>query len=197
MKKLVLLAIIAMALLMASPLYAIDSTKHIRIYADQGHSAGYLVNEGLKAVFDADGKQMISTTNRFQLQRKVMSVPVVLATASATTAWTQLFTVSTGQTITVEEILLSAHTEVIGSNDSAWSSIVYYTGSPTSGLDTVVATFNSDSDSATYADTILTLTMIDSVFTAGDIVSFYQDNVDGAATAGVGAAITIKFRLDE
>lgn len=164
-----------------------DDTYRPGWYDDKGFTASDMV----QFVIDS------STTAGSQIKRETMTVPVVLATASATTAWTQLFTVPTGQTITIEEILLSAHTEVIGSNDSAWSSIVYYTGSPTSGLDTVVATFNSDSDSATYADTILTLTMIDSVFTAGDIVSFYQNNVNGAATAGVGAAITLLFRRDE
>lgn len=197
LKKLVLLAIVAMVLLMASPLYAIDSTKHIRIYADQGYSAGYLVNEGLKAVFDADGNQMISTTTRFQLQRKTMTIPVTMASAGEDTVWTQLFTVPTGQTITVEEIRLAAHTEVSGNNDSSWSSILYYTGSATSALDTAVAQFPTDADSAAYADTTLALTLVDSIFTAGDIVTFWQMNLEGAGTGGEGAAISIKYRMDE
>ena len=177
--------------------HAIDSTKHIRKYSDQGRSAGYVVNQGLNAVFDADDTKGITTTNRYQLQREVITVPVTMLSAGEDTVWTQLLTVPTGQTITIEEIRLAAHTEVAGSNDSSWSSILYYTGAATSVLDTAVAQFPTDADSAAYGDTVLSLTLVDSVFTAGDIITFWQMNLKGAATGGEGAAITILYRRDE
>ena len=177
--------------------WAVDATAHIRAYADQGRTAGYVTNIGLTAVLDADGNYGISTDVRYQLQRKTVTVPVTMLSAGEDTVWTQLMTVPTGQTITIEEIRLAAHTEVSGTDDSSWSEILYYTGSATSALDTVVARFPTDADSADYADTTLSLTLIDSVFTAGDILTFWQINLKGAATGGEGAAISIRYRLDE
>lgn len=198
MKKLVLLAIVAMVLLMASPLYAIDSTFHIRTYSDQGHSAGYIVNQGLQAVLDADGNYGITTTFRYQLQRKVMHVPLSTTAAGVDTLVDQLFAVSSGQTITIEEINLSAHTEIDEATDTLHIQIVRFLGTAKGTMDTVVASLVVDDDSSTvYADTIFTMTLVDSVFTAGDILQAWLMAPGGAISGGDGAGLTIKYRLDE
>lgn len=198
MKKLVLLAIIAMALLMTSPLYAIDSTFHIRTYSDQGHSAGYIVNQGLQAVFDADGNYGITTTNKFQLQRKVIVTPLTSTTAGVDTTVDQILTVPSGQTITIEEINLSANVELDEATDSLHLQIVRYSGTAKATMDTVVAPIVVDNDSTNvYADTIFTLTLVDSVFTAGDILYAQLLAPGGAISAGEAVALTTKYRLDE
>lgn len=196
MKKLILgilTVVVASGILMAT-----DSSKRIAELSSQGFSAGYLVNNGMTALLAADGTAGIDTANRYQLQRKSMTVPITLASAGEDTVWTQLFTVPAGMTFYLEEILLSAHTEVSGTNDSSWGQILYYNmSSGASVLDTLVARFANDADSATYNDTTLSLTIVDATITAGDIVTFWQDNQKGAATGGEGAAITIRYRQDE
>jgi hypothetical protein len=193
MKKYIMFALLMMV---GTPLLlAVDSTYHIRVYSDQGRSAGYTVNEGLTSVLDADGNYGISTANRYQLARRVKSVPVTLATAGEDTTWTQLLTVPAGQTITITEILLSAHTELSGNNDSCWASVLYEHDDNT--LDTCVAMFPTDADSIAYDDTVYTLTLVDSVFTAGEILTLWNITLENAATGGEGAAITIEYLLDE
>lgn len=172
---------------MAFLMIAADNTYRPGWYDDKGFTASDMV----QFVIDS------STTAGDQIKRFTVTVPVTMLSAGEDTVWTQLFTVPTGQTITIEEVRLSAHTELSGTNDSTWASLLYYTGSPTSALDTMVAMFPTDADSAAYDDTTLTLILVDSVFTAGDIVTFWAINLKGAATGGEGAAISILGRLDE
>lgn len=166
---------------------AADNTYRPGYYDDLGFTASDMV----QFVIDS------STTAGDQIKRETVTVPITMASSGEDTVWTQLLTVPTSQTITVEEIRLASHTEVSVTNDSAWSSILYYTGSTTSALDTAVAQFPTDADSAAYADTVLSLTLVDSVFTAGDIITFWQMNLSAAGTGGEGAAVTILFRRDE
>jgi hypothetical protein len=197
MKKWILPAIL-IAVVGAVTLYAVDATYHLRTYADQGRSAGYVVNEGLTSVLDADGNYGISTANRYQLERRTMTIPIGTTDAGVDTVWTQLFTVPAGQTITVTEMVLSAHTEGDEATDTLHCSVLYYSGTAKATLDTAVAQFCVDNDSTiVYADTIYTMTLVDSVFTAGDIVSCWWMGPGGAMTEGEGAAITIEYLLDE
>ena len=101
-------------------------------------------------------------------------------------------------TYTVESIALSAHVEIDEATDTLHLQIAYYDGTAKATLDTVVAKFCIDNDSAiVYADTIYTMTLLDTIFTAGDIVTSWLMAPGGAISAGDGAAITIKYREDE
>lgn len=196
--KLAMLAVIVSFIGQSAYVWAVDATAHIRTYADQGRSAGYVTNVGLTAVLDADGNYGISTDVRFQLQRKVMHVPLTTTSAGVDTLVDQLFAVPSGQTITIEEINLSAHTEIDEATDSLHIQIVRYLGTAKGTQDTIVAPLVVDNDSLTvYADTIFTMTLLDSVFTAGDIVQAWLMAPGGAISGGDGAGLTIKYRLDE
>ena len=196
--KLTMIAVIVSVIGHSAYVWATDATAHIRSYADQGRSAGYVVNVGLTAVLDADGNYGITTTNRFQLQRKVMVVPLTSTTAGVDTTVDQVFTVASGQTITIEEINLSANVELDEATDSLHLQIVRYLGTAKATMDTIVAPVVVDNDSTNvYADTIFTLTLVDSVFTAGDIVYAQLLAPGGAISAGEAVALNIKYRLDE
>ncbi len=197
MKKLLLIGI-AVAVLSIGIVYATDNTKHIRKYSDQGRSAGYVVNQGLTAVLDADGDQGILTTNRYQLQRKVLVTPLTATSAGVDTVVDQMLTVPSGQTITIEEINLSANVEMNEATDSLYLQIIRFSGSAKATFDTIVASVDvDDGGSAVYADTIFTLTLIDSVLTAGDILYANLMAPGGAISAGEAVALTMKYRLDE
>lgn len=178
--------------------WAVDATAHIRAYADQGRTAGYVTNVGLTAVLDADGNYGITTDVRYQLQRKVMVTPLTSTTVGVDTTVDQMFTVSSGQTITIEEINLSANVELDEATDSLHLQIVRYSGTAKATMDTIVVPIVVDNDSTNvYADTIFTLTLVDSVFTAGDIVYAQLLAPGGAISAGEAVALTTKYRLDE
>ena len=151
---------------------------------------GWTASEMLQIVVDS------STTVGYELKRDVMSPQITMASTGEDTVWSQLFTVPAGQTITVEEMILSARIEASGTNDSCWGSILYYQADG-STLDTAVARFPVDADSLAYDDTVYTMTLVDTVFTGGMIVTWWQENQKGAVTGGDGAAVTIKYRLSE
>lgn len=151
---------------------------------------GWTASEMVQIVIDS------STTIGYEIKRDVMTAQITMASTGEDTVWSQLFTVPAGQTITVEEMNLSAHIEAVGTNDSCWGSILYYQADG-STLDTAVARFPVDGDSLAYDDTVYTMTLVDSVFTGGMIVTWWQENQKGAVTGGDGAAVTIKYRLSE
>lgn len=160
--------------------------EHVNYYATYGWTA----SEMMQIVVDS------STTIGYEIKRDVMTAQITMASAGEDTVWSQLFSVPTGQTITVEQMDLSAHIEASGTNDSCWGSILYYQADGTT-LDTAVARFAVDADSLAYDDTVYTMTLVDSVFTAGMIITWWQENQKGAVTGGEGAAVTIKYRLSE
>jgi hypothetical protein len=101
-------------------------------------------------------------------------------------------------TMTIEEINLSAHTEIDEATDTLHIQIVRFLGTLKGTMDTVVASLVVDDDSTTvYADTIFTMTLVDSVFTEGDVLQAWLMAPGGAITGGDGAGLTIKYRLDE
>jgi hypothetical protein len=178
-------------------LMATDTSKRPGYYDDRGYTVGQMMLEFIDSTTYDDSIAHAGLTGLFatptgnavakQLERRVKTVPISTVSATADTLWTQLFTVPAGQTITVTEMLLSAHLEGEEANDSLYMSILYYTGAATSALDTAVAQFSVDNDSAVvYADTIYTLTMIDSVFTAGDIVTCWWMGLNGGINGSHG-----------
>ncbi len=139
-----------------------------------------------------------STTIGYEIKRDIMHVPLTTTSAGVDTVVDQLFAVPAGQTLTIEEINLSAHTEIEEATDTLHIQIVRYSGTAKATLDTVVASLVVDNDSATvYADTIFTMTLVDSVFTGGDILQSWLMAPGGAISEGDGAGLTIKYRLSE
>jgi hypothetical protein len=186
MKMKLLLCVFLIVAVGAMSLMAADNTKRPHWYSDRGYTLSDML------IFGIDS----STVSGYQLKRRILPVPIVMASSGEDTVWTQLFTVPTGQTITITEAILSAHIEASGTNDSCWGSILYYQADG-STLDTAVARFAVDGDSLAYDDTTYTMTLVDSVFTAGMIVTWWQENQKGAVTGGEGAAVTMKILIDE
>jgi len=165
-----------------------DNSRLITQMAGEGRTADYLVNN----VYDS------STVAGYKMQRRVATIPLTTTSAGVDTVWNQLFTVPTGKTITITKMLLSSHLELDEATDSLHLQVCYYSGTAKATLDTAVAAFCIDNDSAiVYADTIYTMTLIDSVFTAGDIVSSWIMAPGGAISVGDGAAITYEYLLKE
>lgn len=169
-------------------LMAADNTKRPGWYNDRGYTLSDML------IFGIDS----STVSGNQIKRRTLHIPIGTVDAGIDTIWTQLFTVPTGQTYTVTEMLLSAHIEGDEATDTLHCGIYYYLGEAKGTLDTAVAQFCVDNDSAiVYADTIYTMTLVDSVFTAGDIVTCWWMGPGGAMSAGDGTTITIEFLIDE
>jgi hypothetical protein len=190
MKKMIIKSMMAAATIGLIGLFvmAADNTYRPGWYDDLGFTASDMVG----FVIDS------STTTGYQIKRRTMTVPIDTEDAGIDTIWTQLFTVPAGQTYTVTEMVLSAHTEGDEATDTLHCGIYYYQGTAKATLDTAVAQFCVDDDSTiVYADTIYTMTLIDSVFTAGDIVTCWWMGPGGAMTGGEGAAITIEYIIDE
>lgn len=153
---------------------------------------GWTASEMMQIVVDS------STTIGYEIKRDIMHVPLTTTSAGVDTVVDQLFAVPAGQTLTIEEINLSAHTEIDEATDTLHIQIVRYGGTVKATLDTVVASLVVDDDSSTvYADTIFTMTLVDSVFTAGDILQAWLMAPGGAISAGDGAGLTIKYRIAE
>ena len=170
----------------AMVLMAADNTKRPHWYSDRGYTLSDML------IFGIDS----STVSGYQLKRRVITVPVTLQSAAADTVKNPLLVVPSGQTITVTEAILTASVEVVNAaGDSSFGGILYYHDDKT--LDTCVAQFNDEANTIAYDDTIFTMTIIDSIFTAGEILYFWQMNHRLAATAAEGAAVTLKYRLDE
>lgn len=177
--------------------WAVDATAHIRAYADQGRSAGYVTNIGMAAVLDADGNYGISTDIRYQLARRAITVPVGMTSAAGDTFDAPIMVVPPGVTYAIESIQLSAAVEATGSG-VARGQMVYHKwqGDTILVLDTLVAKFEMDADSAiVYGDTVYTMSYTDSSFIAGELIFWRQFN-SGASTIE-GSAVTILYRLDE
>lgn len=169
-------------------LMAADNTRRPHWYHDVGFTASDMVG----FVIDS------STTIGYQLQREILHVPLTTTAAGVDTLVDQILAVPSGQTITIEEINLSAHTEIDEATDTLHIQIVRYSGTVKATMDTIVASLVVDDDSATvYADTIFTMTLVDSVLTAGDIIQAWLMAPGGAVTGGDGAGLTIKYRRNE
>ena len=181
--------------------WAVDATAHIRAYADQGRSAGYVTNVGLTAVFDADGNYGISTANRYQLARRVYNVPLssgaVVDTVTDST-WTHLFTVPSGKTITLKTASIQTRVEpdMNGAAKSIIFELLWYDSSGTT-LDTAMTKIHLDKDSIAFDNMAVTLTRLDSIFTSGDILwaMIYNDSTLTVAPEGMG--IKLECLLDE
>ncbi len=182
MKK--FLSIFVIVAFMAGISFSADNTKRPGYYDDKGYSASEMVG----FVLDS------STVAGNQLKRRVNLVPITLITAGEDSLETAVMGVPTGQAVTITGLFLTAFTEISGSNDSAWAEILWYNAGT---LDTMVARFAIDADSADYDNNLLELTRIDSVLAAGDAVFWRTIALEGAATGAVGPGLVLEYLLSE
>lgn len=199
--KLAMLAVIVSFIGQSAYVWAVDATAHIRTYADQGRSAGYVTNVGMAAVLDADGNYGISTDIRYQLSRRVYNIPLssgaVVDTVTDST-WTHLLTVPPGKTITLKTASIQTRVEpdMNGAAKSIIFELLWYDSSGTT-LDTAMTKIHLDKDSIAFDNMPVTLTRLDSIFTSGDILwaMIYNDSTLTVAPEGMG--IMLECLLDE
>lgn len=169
---------------MAFLLMAADNTRRPHWYHDWGFTASDMV----EFVIDS------STTIGTQLKRHVNARTVELNTIGEDSLETCVWGAPTGYTATITGLFLTAFTEVSGSNDSVWAEILWYNAGT---LDTMVAKFPIDADSANYDNNLLELTRIDSSLAAGDVIFWRTMALEDSAQSAVGAALIIEYTLDE
>ncbi len=158
--------------------------EQVNYYATYGWTAA----EMMQIVIDS------SLTTGFQLKRHLNAVPITLVTAGEDSLESCVFGAPVGYTATITGLHLTAFTELSGSNDSAWAEVLWYNAGT---LDTMVARFAIDADSANYDNNLLELTRIDSSLAAGDVIFWRTIALEGAATGAVGAALVVEFLLHE
>ena len=161
-----------------------DNSRLITQMTGEGRTADYLVNN----VYDS------STVAGYKMKRKVNTVPIALVTAGEDSLETCVFAVPTGQSAIITGLFLTSYTEVSGNNDSVWAVVLWYNAT---ALDTMVARFAIDADSANYDNNLLELTRIDSVLAAGDMVFWRTEAFEGAAVGAVGASLVVEYLLSE
>jgi hypothetical protein len=189
MKKIFFSTLIIATLVFGSYLMTMsaDNTYRPGWYDDKGFTLSQMLVQGIDS----------STVSGYLIKRRTATVPLTLTTAAAgDTFYCPLLTVPAGMTFTVESITLTAAVEATGVavalGEITYTKIV----ADTTALDTVVAKIEMDADSAiVYADTVYTMTLLDSVFTAGSIISWHQYN-EGACTIEA-PQVTITYRQKE
>lgn len=184
MKMKFLISVFLIVAIGATALMAADNTKRPHWYSDRGYSLSQML------VFGIDS----STVSGYQLKRRVNTVPITLVTAGEDSLESCVLGVPTGYSATITGLYLTAFAELSGSNDSAWAEILWYNAGT---LDTMVARFPIDADSADYDNNLLELTRIDSSLAAGDVIFWRTIALEGAATGAVGAALVVEWLLDE
>lgn len=201
MSKLKWLAIL-ICLLMTSSAWgqrmAHDTTMHTSYYATYGWRFAAAMKHAVdrSAIPESLVQHVLDNagTARNQLQRRVNTVPITLVTSGEDSLESCVLGVPTGYTATITGLYLTAFTEVSGNNDSAWAEVLWYNAGT---LDTMVARFPIDADSANYDNNLLELTRIDSSLAAGDVIFWRTIALEGAATGAVGAALVVEYLLDE